>query len=207
MKKFREYFKPKPKEKKQPLPASYWFLLIVLSLLILNFALLLPPQLSALWFELQLLVIQFFRNPITLQTWAFIVVLFITAFIGWYSLPVVEIPNTNDSYIYTYRWEEGSMVFFRTLTGKIIIMNKKVPKRKLLRWIVVYPVSRNPQGRTITYETDSMEVSAELKYKRYAEALAEEIAHLYAEKERSETRLSIDEVLEIIRAKHGGESE
>jgi len=208
VKKFREYFRPKPKEKKQPLPLSYYFIIAVLSLLILNFALLLPPQLSALFFEFELLVLQFLMNPITMQTWAWIIFAFVAAWLGWFLMPVVEIPQTHESRFYVWRREEGSDMYFRTLSGKELVMNVKAAKRKLLRWTVTWPVSRMPQGsKIIVYETEKMEVSTELKFKRYAEMLAEEIAHLYAEKSRSETRLSLEEVIAILKAKHGGELE
>ncbi len=207
MGKFREFFKPKPKEKKQPLPWTYYFFIIVITILLLNFAFLLPPQLSALWFESELLVIQFLKNPITLQTWAFFILFFIIAWVGWYMMPVVDIPSTSESHFYTWRREEGGVVFFRMLNGREMAIDRGALKRRLLRWNVYWPVGRMPQGDIVVYETEELEISSALMWMRYAHAAVEEVARLYAEKEGKETHLTFDQALAIIKARLRGEEE
>lgn len=206
-KKFREFFKLRPKEQKRKLPLSYWIVVFILGLLLLNFALLLPQQISALWFELELLVIQFLRNPIVLQTWEFIVLFFIVAWIGKFVMPVIDIPATKESHFYIWRREEGGITFFRMLNGKELAFDAGGLDRKLLRWQVFWPVNRIPQGNVILYETAELEVSSALMWMRYAEATTNELATLYAEKERRETTLTFDQHLADISARSRGDEE
>ncbi len=207
MRKISQYFKPKPKEKENKyIKTSYWYYLFVVALFIatLGVALLWPEQISALWFEFWLLVLQFLHTPVIFQMWWFIPFVFVVAWLGWLFMPVVEIPWVEDSYFYRKTWEEGDLRYFRTFGGYTLVMHRKIVKRKGLRWRTQAPVSRTPQGTLIVYQTTKLEVNTSLMWKRVAESLIEELKKYRAEKERKETSLTLEELIKIEQARHGG---
>ena len=207
MSKISRFFRVKPKEKEnQFIKTSWWYYIFVAALFIatLGVALLWPEQISALWFEFWLLVLQFLHTPVIFQMWWFIPFVFLVAWVGWLFLPVVEIPTTNDRYFYLKTWEEGDLRYFKTWSGYLLTMHKNVPKRRGLRWTAQAPVSRTPQGTLIVYQTKNLEVNTSLMWKRVAESLIEELKKYRAEKERKETSLTLEELIEIEKARHGG---
>lgn len=205
-KRLKELFRPKPREQRPRPPLLYYFIVAVMIILILNFALLLPPQLSTLFFEFELLVIQFLRMPIIMQTWTFLIVIVVVALVGTYAIPELWVPATRDRYLIRDSWEEGDLRYFKTLTGKIIVVHKKLVRNRLLRKVIIGPVARIPQWKYIIYQTEQFELSQSLMWKRVAETLMEENRKLHAALGKTETYLTLQEVMALIEARKGGGS-
>ena len=205
MSKLRNFLKPKHKEEKRHLPLSYWIVIVLIGVLLLNFVFLFPPQLSALFFESELWLIQFLRMPVITQMWEFIFYSLIIAWIGWYIMPVIEIPWTNESHFYTRRSVQNGVVFFTMLNGMKIAVSMDVLKKRVKRWMVIAPVDRNIQGDIIVYETKNLEITTSLQWMRYAASLAEVLSKLYAAMERKELNIPKGDAIDLIKAMRGGE--
>ena len=210
MGRIRDFFKPKPKERQNKIiKTSWWYYIFLIALLITTswLVLLWPEQISALYFELWLLILQFLRTPIHFQMWWFLPFVFFVAWLGWFIVPTVEILSTKERKLYIKTWEEGGLRYFRILGGSIYVMSRKVVSRRGLRWTTIAPVFRTPQGSYVVYQTKELEVNESLMWKRVAESLIEELKKYRAEKERKETVLTLEELIELEKARHGGEKQ
>ncbi|AGB04085.1 hypothetical protein AciM339_0220 [Aciduliprofundum sp. MAR08-339] len=200
------FFKPKPKEKpKKLIKTSWWYYIFLIALLITTswLVLLWPEQISALYFELWLLILQFLHTPINFQMWWFLIFVFIDAWVGWLTVPVIEIPSTKERKLYVRTWEEGGLRYFKLVNGLTYLMSKKKVVNRGLRWTVIAEVSRTPQGSYVVYQTKNLEVNQEIMWQRVAESLIEELKKYRAEKERKETTLTLDELIDLEKARHG----
>ena len=209
MGKLRSIFTPKPKQKQAMELTSLWYYVFVAVIIILalSLALLWPEQLSALWFEFWLLVLQFLRTPIHFQMWWFIPFVFFVAWLGWFTVPTIEILSTKERFLYRRTWIEGDLRYFRTVRGYLIALHKDAIVSRGLRWTIKVPVFKTAQGTLLVYQTKNLEVNTSLMWKRVAESLTEELKKYRAEKERKETIVTWEQYIEALKAKHGGEKE
>ena len=208
MSKIFEYFKPKPKKKENKyIKTSYWyyFFVVIIIILTLSVALLWPEQISALWFEFCLIILQFLHTPIVFQMWWFILIIFLTAWLGWYLFPTLEVLSSDKGFIY-YKWhDEGPLLYFNLLGGYQFVIMKSEIKRKGLRWTTLVPVNLTYQGNLIVAQTAKLEVTESLHWKNYAESLVEVLKKYRAELEHRNVELPLDAYLQIEKARHGGE--
>ena len=210
MGRIRDFFKPKSKERPNKIiKTSWWYYIFLIALLITTswLVLLWPEQISALYFELWLLILQFLHTPIYFQMWWFIPTIFFTAWLGWFIIPSLEILSTRERKLYTRTWVEGDLRYFKLLNGSLYVLPKQAVVKRGLRWTTIAPLSRTPQGSYVVYQTSKLEVNESLMWKRVAESLIEELKKYRAEKERKETVLTLEELIELEKARHGGEKQ
>ncbi len=210
MGKISQYFKPKQQKKDvKVVSTSFWYKLFVAVLVIatLGVALLWPEQISALWFEFWLLVLQFLHTPVIFQMWWFIPFVFVVAWLGKYFFPAVDIPTSDASFIYYKSHDEGQLRFFNLVNGHILVVAKKYVKKKWIRWQTLVPLNLSYRGRYIVAETAKLEVTETIHLQNLLKAEIEHNKKLESELARKETRLSKDEWIELEKARHGGERE
>ena len=117
--KLKSLLQKKPSERRGS-SALFYFVIIILIIFALNVALLLPPQLSSLFFEIEIWLISWLRSPITFQTWVWIIMFAFIWLFGYAFTPFLTIPSTEETYIVLDAWREGEIVYFKTLSGKIL---------------------------------------------------------------------------------------
>jgi len=166
----------------------------LLILLALNISMLLPMQISSLFYQIELMILQHFNYPVYLQRWElYILILFFASF-GYYAFPVLYVPSTGMNRLYFYTWVEGDTRFFRTIAGYVQI-NKDFLERKGLRWAATGNVSTYYEGNVLVLQTREMEVTASNIWKRSAYAYAK-----YAEERENDLVKGIHPTLEEIRS-------
>ena len=204
------FLRPKPKKKEvKMVKTSFWYKLFLAVLIIATLwvALLWPEQISALFFEMNLIVLQFLHTPINFQMWWFIIFVFFVAWFGKYAFPSLDVLSADKSWIYYNTHEEGGLRYFKLIGGYQLVVAKDAVKRRGLRWITQYKLSCTYFGNTIVCQTEKMEVTTSLMWKREAESLMEENAKLRAEQERKETSVEFNQLIELEKARHGGEKQ
>lgn len=187
-------------------PTTIWYKIFIMLVVIatLSLVLLWPEQLSALWFEFLLLVLQFLHTPINFQLWWFIIIEFFVAWLGWFLFPSLEMPWNRARFIYLRSWEEGDNRIFRTTKGYIVI-NRDIITKRGFRYTVMLPVTVTFEGNVMIAQTEDLEVSRSLMWQRVAEMLIDENKKLRAEIARKEKSLTLEEIIELEKAKSGGE--
>jgi len=161
-KKVRKQSKPRKR-----LTLSFIFVSFILVLLALNFALLLPPQLGSLFYELEIWLISFLRAPITFQTWLWMLLGAIIFVAGYHFMPVLTVmPNEfrrMETYVLLDAWDDGVFYYFKTLSGKVIkVYAQWVGKTgvwKFSRYYISMPLHKKDYGGVIVYESDALEIS------------------------------------------------
>ncbi len=189
----RTYFRKNPRENRHR-SWTYYFILALIIIFALNVTFLLPPQLSSIFYELEIWLISFLRTPITQQTWFWIVAFASAVLGGYFAVPILTIPSTKEHYIVIDTWIEGELKFFKTLSGKVLAIHRDVVKSFSLHSFVFYPVSRTPFEDYILYQTSGLEVTKSILAERLAAQLAEENAVLREMLKRYEPYLSMDDV-------------
>ena len=202
--KLRHIFRPKPREIHEKPSILFYFILAVLIIALLNFALLLPLQVSSVFYEFETMIIRFMKIEITLQTWTFILLIVLVAIFGYYTIPIVTIPSTQDFYIYRWTWEEGEIRYYRTLSGKIIAVHKNLVRKLLFKHMIYGAVYRFPYYNYVTYQTADLEITNAIMHKRLSEKLMDENIMLQEALSKQRVYLSLEDVLELMKAKRGG---
>ena len=187
------FFKKKPKERRE---SSFWFYFVVFLIILfaLNVALLLPPQLSSVFFEIEIFILATLYHPVSLALWIWLVLFSIALLTGYYFVPVLTIPSTGEWYIIRDSWIEGDIRFFKTLSGKILGIHRELIDKIHRHWFVFGPVGRIVFENYILYQTEELEVTAGIMAQRLAEQLATENAVLREMLKRYEPYLSIEDV-------------
>lgn len=179
---------------------------VLLILLALNISLLLPPQLSTIFYMLELMMLQHLNYYVALQRWELYVLFIFFASAGYYLLPALYAPSINLSRFYYYTWVEGDTRFFRTLTGYVQI-SKDAVERKGFRWTVVSDVSSVYEGNVLVLQTKALEVTESNIWKRLATALAGAISDREDIIRKGTGVLTTEDVQRIMLALRGGGDE
>lgn len=201
--------KIRPKIKKERKPKSKLFYLIMFLLIItaLNFALLLPSQISNVFLEVELFFLQTARQPIRfLQVWSFILLIVMTSAFGYNLFPRVKVSSIGEygkTYFYRRKWIEDDTRFFKTWLGYVIGVNEKVvtPTKFGLAYHISANVKKNQDGNFIALETEELEVTRSVHEKKRAEYLMEQISILYDSLENQEVPYSKDELSDMMKNK------
>ena len=84
----------------------------------LNYAMLTPPLIASIFYEIEHTVIRLLILPIPLQRWELILITLVTAMIGYFVFPTVWSPSENLSLTYRkVRYGEG-LAYFTTFFGE-----------------------------------------------------------------------------------------
>jgi len=199
----RDILKPTAKRKERPPSLLFYLFIFITILAALNFALLIPSQLSSLFYQYELMILQHLNFQIILHRWELYLLLLLSLTFGSAFLPVVHVPATKKSYIYIRTWEEGELRYFRTLSGFYISVLADSAVRRVIGWSILNDVNATFEGNYLVLQTEELEVSKSLMWKRIAETLMEENAGLKDIIARKKTVLSIDEAAQMMR--RGGE--
>jgi len=175
------FFRKSPRERRRS-SLLFYFVLLLIMLFALNVALLLPQQLSSVFYEIEIWIISFLRSPLTLQVWVWMVISVLLVLGGYFLLPVLTIPETEEFFIVRDTWLEGEIRFFKTLTGKTIGVHREYVKSfgvwKFKHYFVIGFVGRVVFDDYILYQSRDLEVTKIILAERLAQQLAEENAVL-----------------------------
>jgi len=200
--------KKRPRERRKR-SFLYYFVLILLVLFALNVAMLPTTKLSSLFYEIEIWVISFLRMPLTFQVWSWLIISIFLIFGGYFLLPLLTIPATEEFFIVRDSWLEGEIRYFKTLTGKIIGVHKDYVKDFGI-WIfkhyfVIGFVGRIVYEDFILYQSKDLEVTRSILAERLAKQLAEECANLREMLKRYEPTYTREDLKIILGHKEGSE--
>ena len=195
-----EWIMPEERERSRfayffELPFYMKVFIIIAILLALNVVLFLPLGLTAELFELWLAFIQALRLMIPL--WLAFALMAFAALFGIYLMPRIEIPDTEERYVYFKHESDGNLHYFTTLHGKLAFKDDYVRRVGFFRFAVIGEVSSiNEDERTgiMTYESEDLEVTQDL-------ALLAENRHLkrtIAQMERDQRNTSLSKLLDML---------
>ena len=177
--------------------------MIVLILLALNLALLLPPQLSSIFYMIELILLQHFNYQITMQRWElYFLILFFSGW-GYFIFPMIYIPSIKKSHFYIWTWVEGNTRFFRTIGGYVQV-HKDLVRKKIFRWTIMGDVTAIYEGNVEVLQTNALEVTKSNFWKSLATTLAGRSSQLEDIIERSPSILTQEDVQQLIKSMRGG---
>ena len=202
MKPLKELLKSKPKIKDRRPSWLFKLFLFLLFLAALNFALLFPPQLSALFFQLELMTLQFFNYAIIMHRWELLVLLALFALFGTYISPTIYIPAAGKhgkTYIYSRSWKEGDILWLRLLNGYHMAVNHSVITKKGLRYTIMGKVETEIYGNVMEVQTEALEVDISLNCQERNKLLMDYITKLEYEIKNSGLLIGKDEAITLMR--------
>ena len=193
----------KPKIRTKPYRPSWLFLFFLMLILLaaLNFSLLAPPQLSALLFQIEIMILQFFNFYVLLHRWELLIIILIFAALGIYLTPSIYIPNMGKhgkNFYYRRSWRENDILWLRLWSGYYMAVNYSVVTKKGLRYTVMGEVETEIYGNVIEVQTEALEVDISLTHERRINLLEEYIAKLEYELRNSGVILGKDEVTDLL---------
>ncbi len=181
--------------------------LALLILLALNLSLLLPPQLSSIFYMLELITLQNLNYEVVMQRWELYVIMLFFAAWGYYLFPIIYVPSIRKSKFYFWTWVEGNTRFFRTLGGYVQV-HRDLVRKKVLKYTVIGNVTSIYEGNVEVIQTNDFEVTKSNFWKALSTALAARSSRLEDIVERSPSILTQEDVQQLIRSmRGGGESE
>ena len=181
--------------------------MIILILLALNLALLLPPQISSIFYMIELIILQHFNYQVVMHRWElYFLILFFSGW-GYFIFPMVYIPSIKKSHFYIWTWVEGNTRFFRTLGGYVQV-HKDLVRKRIFRWTVMGDVTAIYEGNVEVLQTKNLEVTKSNFWKSLAMTLAARASSLEDIIEKSPSMMTQEDVQQLIRSmRGGGESE
>ena len=181
--------------------------MILLILLALNLALLLPPQISSIFYMIELIILQHFNYQVVMHRWElYFLILFFSAW-GYFIFPMVYIPSIKKSHFYIWTWVEGNTRFFRTLGGYVQV-HKDLVRKRIFRWTVMGDVTAIYEGNVEVLQTKNLEVTKSNFWKSLAMTLAARASSLEDIIEKSPSMMTQEDIQQLIRSmRGGGESE
>ena len=208
---FTEWLKRK-REERQAMPKirlSFWykFYLALVLIISLSLVLLWPTQLSALWFELWMLILKFLQTPITFQLWWFVIFVFLVARFGWYLVPVVDMPYPNRAVLWKRRHYNYDVIYFELWNGETLAIDIRNLRKKGLRYTALQPLNCGKHGNTTICESASLEITQNEVLWRQLQVEASARKKAEDELARRKARLTTKELQEIGKAFRGGEKE
>ena len=197
-KKILEKLKPKAEHKPKPPSLPFWFFIGIIVILTLNFALLLPGQLNALWFQVQLIILQHLNYPVYLHRWELYVIIIGAAAVGYWFFPTVYVPHDKKVFWYLWTWTEGDLRYFRTWSGFYMAVHKTWVRKRGNRFTVIAPVHVVYSGNYILLQTANLEVSKAIFWKNLALDLMEKLANVEDMIRNRDPSLTFEQVLEVL---------
>ena len=209
MRPFKTMLKPTVKKKdKEPPTYLIKLFLILLVIAALNFALLFPMQISALFFQLEIMLLQFLNFYISLHRWEIALLIIISAIFGIYAIPAVHIPigaKYGKSYLYYRTWTEYGLRWFRLLNGYYMAVNQQLTVKKGLRYTVIGNVEIETNGNIKAVQTRALEVDKEIIAIERNRLLMNYITKLEHQIKTSGLIVTKEEAIKLM--KRGGENE
>ena len=197
----KDMFKPKVKRKERRPSWIFKVFIALILLAALNFAMLTPPALSALFFQLELMTLQFLNYDVLMHRWELFLIILICGAIGIYATPGVHIPaqgKHGKTYYYIRSWRENDLLWFKLWSGYYLAINYSVVTKKGLRYTVMGKVEIERYGNIIEVQTEALEVDISLTHERRINLLEEYIAKLEYELKSSGVILGKDEVTDLL---------
>ncbi|RLF46512.1 MAG: hypothetical protein DRN17_00290 [Thermoplasmata archaeon] len=103
----------------------------------LNYAMLTPPLIASIFYEIEHTVIRLLILPIPLQRWELILITLVTAMIGYFVFPTVWSPSENLSLTYRkVRYGEG-LVYFTTFFGEEHGFPEELVEKRFMKYVIV----------------------------------------------------------------------
>lgn len=209
--KFKEWLNRKREERQAmpKIPLSFWykFYLVLVLIISLSLVLLWPTQLSALWFELWMLILKFLQTPITFQLWWFVIFVFLVARFGWYLVPVVDLPYPGMARMWKRRHYNYDEIYFEFWNGEGLKVDIRNLRKTGLRYTALQPLECGKHGNIYICESASLEITQNEVLWRQLQVEASARKKAEDELARRKTRLTSKELQEIGKAFRGGEKE
>lgn len=209
--KFTEWLKKKREERRATpkIPLSFWykFYLVLVLIISLSLVLLWPTQLSALWFELWMLILKFLQTPIHFQLWWFIPFEFFVAWLGWLLMPIVDLPYPDRRVFWKRRHYRYDTIYFELWNGETLAVDIRNLRKKGLRYTAKRPLGCTKMGNTIICESENLEITQSEMCWQQLRIMAEAKKKAEDELARRKTRLTTKEIQEVGKAFHGGEKQ
>lgn len=165
----------------------------------LNVALFLPLGLTAVLFELWLAFIQAIR--LMIPVWIALLLVLIATLFGIYMIPRLEIPDSDERYIYLEHESDGNLHYFKTLHGKLAFKDEYIKKVGWFRFTVigeVSSVSEDERTGIITYESEDLEVTQDLALLTENKHLKRLIAQIERDQRNRRISTTMDEMGDFV---------
>lgn len=165
----------------------------------LNATLFLPLGLTAVLFEMWLAFIQAIRLLIPL--WMGLFLMLLAALFGIYLIPRIEIPDTDEKYIYLGHENDGNLHYFKVLHGKLAFKDEYVKRVGLFRFTVIGEVSsarEDERTGITTYESEDLEVTQDLAVLAENKHLKRRISQMERDQRNSRISTTIDEMGDFV---------
>ncbi len=201
----------KKKIKKRKKSWLYYALVVAFLIFLANFSMLLPQQWSAMFFEVEVGVLQFLKARFILHRWEFFLILLLSAMFGWNAFPFLVVPSLDEkgkSFFYYRKKTKGKTVYFKRIGKKNIAVNKDLLTSVPLgfRYYIKDNVERSQTNGLLALETDRLEVTKSEHDKEQLKVQAEKIANLREKIKKGGIEFNKTNVLDVLnRAKRGVE--
>jgi len=183
-------------------PIIFYIIIIAAIFFALNIGLFLPLHVLDILYDIEHTIIRLFTASMIIQRWELLIILFVTAAVGYFIFPIVWIPSTGDWYIYKRQWTDGKLHYFETLSGKIIALNEDWVARKWMKYVLlgeVESIAEQENGDIIAYQSKELEVTKALIVEEHIRALERKILQLEKDMEKGAVVLSPDVVEAILK--------
>lgn len=182
----------------------YYAILVILFIFALSVAWLPFAELGSLLYELELLVIQWLRMPVTLPMWNFLLYSAFLLVVGYFSLPILTIPSTGEWYFIVKKEVKGPIAIFHASNGTVIRVYRGNTHHFFLHWFIFGQVSPNwdPETGEVFYETEEHEVTEIIGLQRMIDMLANKLA-IHREMNVTSDEEFIEKYNRIEQARHG----
>ena len=205
---FKEWLKSKKAERQAmpKIPLSFWykFYLVLVLIISLSLVLLWPAELSALWFELWMLILKFLQTPIVFQLWWFVPFMFFVAWLGWLIVPVVDMPYPDRRLMWKRRDYNHDVIYFELWNGKTLMVDVQNLRKRGLRYTAKQPLECFQHGNTIICESSSLEITQSMQCWRQLDVTTSALKKCQDELARKKTSLTPKVLQEIGKAFRGG---
>ncbi len=177
--------------------------LIIIFLIIIfafNIALFLPLNFSSILYNLEITILQALRIPI--PTWIVLIIMIITLFHGIYFIPRLEIPSTEEKFIYTSTWTDGKLRYFKVFgINKPIAVDEEWIKRiGWKRYILVGNIRVITEtDDAIIYESEELEVSQSIELQHELDLYKRKVAQLEEDRKADKIIMTKKELLEFLK--------